>query len=134
MERRGRCCAASEPRYGRSSPSRCNRSPHDVAPAAVPIISGEVVRNEDRGAMVGRDRELARLDDALSRAADGHGRTIVIGGEAGIGKTRLVTALEANARQQGFTVLNGACLPAAGGAVPFAPYVEWLRGLTKSMD
>ncbi len=84
--------------------------------------------------MVGRGRELARLDGALTRAGDGHGRTIVIGGEAGIGKTRLVTALEANAREQGFTVLSGACLPAASGSAPFTPYVEWLRGLTRSTD
>ena len=84
--------------------------------------------------MVGREGELARLDDALERAGEGLGRTIVIGGEAGIGKTRLVTALDARARDRNVTVLTGACLPAASGSAPYAPYVEWLRRLTRSMD
>ena len=47
--------------------------------------------------MVGRDVELARLDEALADAAGRRGRTVVIGGEAGIGKTRLVSAVAQSA-------------------------------------
>jgi DNA-binding CsgD family transcriptional regulator/tetratricopeptide (TPR) repeat protein len=94
---------------------------------------GEVA-HDDSGAMVGRDGELARLDDALQRAVDRTGRTIIIGGEAGIGKTRLVSALEEHARGRGVRVLSGACLPAASGSAPFVPYVEWLRALARSVD
>ena len=86
------------------------------------------------GGMVGRGAELARLDDALAHAVDGTGRTVVIGGEAGIGKTRLVSALEEQAHGRGVTVLSGACLPAAAGSAPYAPYVEWLRALARSVD
>ncbi|MFL5687147.1 MAG: AAA family ATPase [Chloroflexota bacterium] len=93
-----------------------------------------MVRGDDRGALVGREGELARLVHALAEARDGHGGTIVIGGEAGIGKTRLVAALEEKADELGFTVLTGACLPAASGSAPFAPYAEWLRRLTRSID
>ena len=84
--------------------------------------------------MVGRDGELARLEGALADAADLHGRTVVIGGEAGIGKTRLISALAASAAQRQFTVLTGACLPPAIGSVPYGPFVEWLRALVKSVD
>ncbi|HET8786274.1 MAG TPA: AAA family ATPase [Candidatus Limnocylindrales bacterium] len=90
--------------------------------------------HDDGGGMVGRGAELARLVDALTRAGDGTGRTVVVGGEAGIGKTRLVSALEEQARGRGVTVLSGACLPASAGSVPYAPYVEWLRALARSVE
>jgi RNA polymerase sigma factor (sigma-70 family) len=64
----GRCSVAFAPRSGRRSPLPPSRSRHDVRPTPVPIIRGEVVRDGDRGAMVGREGELARLDDALERA------------------------------------------------------------------
>jgi DNA-binding CsgD family transcriptional regulator/tetratricopeptide (TPR) repeat protein len=84
--------------------------------------------------MVGRDEELARLDEALADAAGRRGRTVVIGGEAGIGKTRLVSAVAQSADQRQFTVLTGACLPPASGSVPYGPFVEWLRALVRSVD
>ena len=60
------------------------------------------------------------------------GRTIVIGGEAGIGKSRLVSALIETAVDGGATALVGACLPS--GSVPYAPLVEALRELTRSTE
>jgi DNA-binding CsgD family transcriptional regulator len=88
----------------------------------------------ERGAMVGRDRELARLQSALDAAAEGRGRTIVVGGEAGIGKSRLVAALVDAATTRGASVLLGACLPTGTGVIPYAPFVEALRGLTRSVE
>jgi DNA-binding CsgD family transcriptional regulator/tetratricopeptide (TPR) repeat protein len=84
--------------------------------------------------MVGRERELARLDDALDNAIRGRGRTVVIGGEAGIGKTRLVATVADAARSRSGIVLAGACLPASSGAVPYSAFVEWLRALTRSVE
>ena len=84
--------------------------------------------------MVGRDPELAHLQSALDAAADGRGRTIVIGGEAGIGKSRLIAALVDRASAVGATVLLGACLPTGSGVIPYAPFVEALRGLTRSVE
>jgi predicted ATP-dependent serine protease len=46
-------------------------------------------------AVVGRAAELAQLDAALNSVAAGHGRTVVVGGELGIGKTCLLTELAA---------------------------------------
>jgi DNA-binding CsgD family transcriptional regulator len=93
-----------------------------------------MVRSVEQGAMVGRDRELAHLLGAFDEAVDGRGRTIVIGGEAGIGKSRLVAAVVDSARANAATVLLGACLPTGSGVIPYAPFVEALRGLTRSVD
>lgn len=57
--------------------------------------------------MVGREPELIRLADLLDRAESGTGGFAVITGEAGIGKTHLVTEWAALARRRGFVVLVG---------------------------
>ena len=62
-----------------------------------------------RASFVGRAGELARLEDALAAAAAGRGSTILIAGEAGIGKTRLVSELAEQARTGGPIVLTGRC-------------------------
>jgi predicted ATPase len=93
-----------------------------------------VVDRVDRGALVGRGAEEARLDAALEAAVAGRGTTVIVGGEAGIGKTRLVGRVVAKARDHGATVLTGACLPTGSGAIPYAPFVEALRELTRSVE
>src|SRR5262245_42200441 len=74
--------------------------------------------------MVGRERELARLESLLSAAASGAGRTVLVAGDAGIGKTRLVTALMQRARRVGAVVLLGHCLDLVGAAIPFLAFAE----------
>ena len=93
-----------------------------------------MVDRGDRGALVGRGAEEARLDAALEAAVAGRGTTVIVGGEAGIGKTRLVGRMVATARERGATVLSGACLAAGSGAIPYAPFVEALRELTRSVE
>ena len=51
---------------------------------------GAVVDGIERGTLIGRGAEEARLEAALDAAVAGRGSTIVVGGEAGIGKSRLV--------------------------------------------
>jgi DNA-binding CsgD family transcriptional regulator len=84
--------------------------------------------------MVGRASQLAHLQGALGLAAEGRGRTVVIGGEAGIGKSRLVASLVDAARAEGAYALVGACLPTGSGVIPYAPFVEAIRGLTRSVE
>ncbi|MGH8573729.1 MAG: AAA family ATPase, partial [Gammaproteobacteria bacterium] len=62
-------------------------------------------------ALVERDHELARLRDTVADVEAALGTMVVIEGEAGIGKSRLVSATCALARQNGFLVLT------AGGGV-----------------
>ncbi|ONH30308.1 helix-turn-helix transcriptional regulator [Pseudofrankia asymbiotica] len=80
---------------------------------------------------VGRAAELARLEGALRRAADGDGAGVIIGGEAGVGKTRLVEEVAARAAAAGHTVLAGGCVELEGDGLPLAPVVEALRGLAR---
>jgi len=80
-------------------------------------------------ALVGRARELAVLDAALGRADGGASAVVLLGGEAGVGKTRLVTEFAAGQAGTGTRVLVGGCVPLADGELPFAPAVEALRDL-----
>ena len=80
---------------------------------------------------VGRSSELARLEALLLIAAAGAGTTLVIGGEAGIGKSRLVARFAAGAADRART-LEGACLEVEEGGLPFAPITEMLREVVRT--
>ena len=56
---------------------------------APPVALGDI--------FVGRDEELGRLEDGLERTIDGAGRTVLLAGEAGIGKTRTAEVFAAQA-------------------------------------
>ncbi|HEU5355239.1 MAG TPA: AAA family ATPase [Actinocrinis sp.] len=76
---------------------------------------------------VGRREELARLRSAFARTAAGEPQTVLIGGEAGIGKSRLVE--EFTARLDA-TIAVGACIELGNGeGVPFGPFAAALRSL-----
>jgi DNA-binding CsgD family transcriptional regulator/tetratricopeptide (TPR) repeat protein len=77
---------------------------------------------------VGRVEELQSLEAARRRAADGEPAVVLVGGEAGVGKTRLVVELVARAAD-GMRVLVGGCVPVGDGILPYAPIVEALRAL-----
>jgi DNA-binding NarL/FixJ family response regulator len=74
-----------------------------------------------RTPLVARATELARLRDAVARAREGTGAVVLLGGEAGIGKSRLA----AEAADGGELVLRGAAL--ATGEAPYGPIVQALR-------
>jgi predicted ATPase len=78
---------------------------------------------------VGREAESARLAAARDRAAAGVPAVVLVGGEAGVGKSRLVGELVAGSRAVGATVLAGGCVELGGEGLPFAPVVAALREL-----
>jgi DNA-binding CsgD family transcriptional regulator len=82
-----------------------------------------------RGKLVGRAGELARLLARLEEAASGQAVVALVSGDAGVGKTRLVTELTALADQRGFTVLSGHCAE-LGDSVPYLPLADALRDAT----
>jgi predicted ATPase len=86
------------------------------------------------GRFVGRTHELAWLGELLARATDGQPLLVLLGGEAGVGKTRLVEQLAAAAQEQGARVLRGGCVPLGEEGLPFAPVTEALRGLADQLD
>jgi len=82
---------------------------------------------------VGRSAELDLLDEALARAADGRPAFTFVGGESGVGKTRLLREFEARARARGARVLLGQCLELGGAQIPYAPIVAALRPLARRL-
>ena len=69
----------------------------------------------------------SRLAHALEAARAGHGATALVAGEAGIGKTRLVSELARRARDAGFELLIGRSIDLVGTDLPYQPFVEALR-------
>src|SRR5215212_947443 len=82
---------------------------------------------------VGRVEELELLEAARQRAANGEPAVVLLGGEAGVGKTRLVTELTGRYVSEGNRVLAGSCVPVGDGALPYAPIVEALRVLASDV-
>src|SRR5215475_6279333 len=82
-------------------------------------------------AFVGREHDLNDLAVALDDAIGGAGRLILVGGAAGIGKTRLCAELSAAAETRRAGVLWGSCWE-AGGAPAFWPWIQVLRAAIPS--
>src|SRR5215217_5048829 len=80
---------------------------------------------------VGRAAELSVLDAALARAADGQPAFVFVGGESGVGKTRLLREFESRARARDACVLLGQCLELGGAQLPYAPLLAALRPLAR---
>ncbi|MGI5243746.1 helix-turn-helix transcriptional regulator [Dactylosporangium sp. CA-139066] len=79
-------------------------------------------------AFVGRGEELDRLRRRLADVRDGEARTVLVSGEAGVGKSRLLREFSAIARQAGAHVLHGSCDESLDGEVPYLPLTEALEG------
>lgn len=83
--------------------------------------------------LVGRREELGRLRQALEAARRGHGHVATVVGEAGIGKTRLVSALAADALPLDCRVLIGRCHE-SDSILPFGPWVDACRAGALNAD
>jgi DNA-binding winged helix-turn-helix (wHTH) protein/tetratricopeptide (TPR) repeat protein len=102
-------------------------APADVE--ATPVVAGTGV------AILARDAELARLDEALARARAGTRQIVFVSGEAGAGKTLLADSfLErvSDSEQAGdVLVAHGQCLETSGTAEPFLPFLDALERLVR---
>jgi serine/threonine protein kinase len=90
--------------------------------AAIP----EVKPQADRTAVIGRDTELKQLTVQLDEAFAGRGSLVLLGGEAGIGKTHLSSALLNAARARGAFTIQGSCYEMEGSP-PYIPFIELLE-------
>lgn len=95
----------------------------EVAPVPVPPRLAGI----HRAAFVGRRTEWATLNDCLSQTWAGDRHMVWVGGEPGVGKTRLCSALAASASDLGAAVLYGRCDEEVGR--PYQPWAEALRYL-----
>jgi DNA-binding SARP family transcriptional activator len=82
---------------------------------------------------VGRHRELGALVSGLDDALAGRGAVLLIAGEAGIGKSRLLDELARHAAERGARVLWGRCWE-AGGAPAYWPWVQSFRAYVEARD
>ncbi|MCP3819404.1 AAA family ATPase [Streptomyces sp. A3M-1-3] len=82
-------------------------------------------------ALIGRDHPTAVLRAEIGRAAESHGGLVLVTGEAGIGKTTLVTEAADEARRRGALVLGGTCW-GSDGAPGYWPWVQVVRGLRRA--
>ncbi|HTC70309.1 MAG TPA: AAA family ATPase [Acidothermaceae bacterium] len=82
---------------------------------------------------VGRVAELDRLEAALAALPERGAATVLLGGDAGMGKSRLVEEFCARARHRGALVAVGACIPAEGGGLPYGPVVGVLRDVARQL-
>jgi predicted ATPase len=93
--------------------------------------NGGVATRVSSPVFVGRRHELDELSAAARTAADGDPTVVLIAGEAGVGKTRLVAELLRTLPPQTH-VLAGGCVDVAAGTVPYAPLIEALRELARA--
>ena len=85
----------------------------------------------EAGRLIGRDDELAQLCARLGvrPAAPAHAN-VLLAGDAGVGKTRLLQALRDVAEAAGWQVLAGYCLDFGDSALPYLPFSEVMGRLT----
>jgi DNA-binding CsgD family transcriptional regulator len=83
--------------------------------------------------LVGRDAELARFRALLNDAANGRSVAALVGGDAGVGKSRLVAEVMSIAAYQGFTVLCGQCAE-IGDSVPYLPFADAIRSPSPELE
>jgi tetratricopeptide (TPR) repeat protein len=103
-------------------------APDQGTPAATASDSGRGWRTS----FVGRDVERASLERHFEQALGGLGAMVMIGGEPGVGKTRLVGEVLADARTRGWLTLTGHCYETAG-TPPFIAFVELVERLGRAM-
>jgi ATP/maltotriose-dependent transcriptional regulator MalT len=80
-------------------------------------------------ALIGRGDDLAALEVALAHAGNGEPRAVLLAGDAGIGKTRLVAAFAERAAAGGAHVLAGTSMDVGDADLPYAAVMDALRGL-----
>jgi DNA-binding SARP family transcriptional activator len=107
-----------QPRLAALEPAYVDQQPSGRRPSSV---------------FVGRERELEALLRALEDALAGHGRLLVIGGEPGIGKSRLAEELASAATESRAEVVWGRCWEASG-APPYWPWVQAIRSYAREVD
>ena len=83
---------------------------------------------------IGRQVELETARDVLRRAGDGEPGVLIVGGEAGVGRSRFVDAIAGEAIRDGFRVGAGSCVRMDAGAMPYAAIIAALRDLIRDDD
>ena len=97
------------------------------------MLTPEMSGRASSPVLVGRDEQMAALDAAFASVRQGGPSAVLLGGEAGVGKSRLVSEFGRTAAAAGARVLTGGCLELGTDGLPFAPFTAVLRDLVHEM-
>jgi len=103
--------------------------PHGMSQPRGVLIADEMSGRASGPVLVGRDQQVAALEAAFAGVRQGGPVAVLLGGEAGVGKSRLVAEFGQAATAAGARVLVGGCLELGTDGLPFAPFTAVLRGL-----
>ncbi|WP_325051995.1 helix-turn-helix transcriptional regulator [Streptomyces triticagri] len=115
-----------------SQPGSEDAGPRHNSPGQV-VGSGLVTPAHVSPVLVGRSAELAALDEALARVDAGEPHALFLGGEAGVGKTRLIEEFLGRAAADGAVVALGGCVETGADALPYHPFSTALRSLRRRL-
>ena len=102
-------------------------------PAPRGMLAPEMSGRASSSVLVGRNEQMAALEAAFASVRQGGPSAVLLGGEAGVGKTRLVSEFGRTAAAAGARVLTGGCLELGTDGLPFAPFTAVLRELVHEM-
>jgi DNA-binding CsgD family transcriptional regulator len=97
------------------------------------MLTEEMSGRASSPVLVGRDEQMAALEAAFATARQGGPSAVLLGGEAGVGKSRLVSEFGQAAAAAGARVLTGGCLELGTDGLPFAPFTAIFRELVHEM-
>jgi DNA-binding CsgD family transcriptional regulator len=97
------------------------------------MLTPEMSGRASSPVLVGRDEQMTALEAAFASVRQGGPSAVLLGGEAGVGKTRLVSEFGRTAASAGARVLTGGCLELGTDGLPFAPFTAVLRDLIHEM-
>ena len=97
------------------------------------MLSIEMSGRASSPVLVGRSEQMAALEGALSGVRQGGPAAVLLGGEAGVGKSRLIGEFGEAARLAGVRVLTGACMQLGVDGLPYAPFTAVMRDLVHEM-
>jgi class 3 adenylate cyclase/DNA-binding CsgD family transcriptional regulator/tetratricopeptide (TPR) repeat protein len=117
--------ATSGPEHRRRLARVAGPFPSPLAPAVQAGMAGGFTPE----AFIGRAAELGRLEGALDRAEQGRPQLVLLAGDAGVGKTRLLVEFADRARQRGSRVVAGGCVELGDIGIAYLPVADALRGL-----
>ncbi len=83
--------------------------------------------------LIGRAPHLEALGRYLRQVVEHRGQTLLVAGEAGVGKSRLVAEARERAAQLGMAVLEGHCFESRR-SLPYAPLIDLLRAAEATTD
>jgi predicted ATPase len=98
------------------------------------MLTPEMSGRASSPVLVGRDEQMAALEAAFASVRRGGPSAVLLGGEVGVGKSRLVSEFSQRvAASAGARVLTGGCLELGTDGLPFAPFTAVLRDLIHEM-